>query len=231
MNKIDPMVRTLLLAFPSLFKNRCDVMAELMTNSCYGWNKKGCLVQTVGDFADRPQTPEAMVAEYEKELAEAKAKYDPAKEAACLRELHERVVIEAEKELHDARFRAQHIDVFARDYTACGYEAAHAWLHHTDRYGVSEYWSINKLPKNLDPEWRKAIQDWLHYLMPSANSLFAINTTERYEAVPGYEEVFNWLRAKINELETEADRVAAKEMVALADEIVAELRREEAAGE
>lgn len=226
MSKINQLIRRMMMAYPSLYANRFEAFAELMTNSCYEWNKDGELVASCGEVGQRPKSPEAMIRLAKKELA-ARRKELRSHSSPCLDELHKRFELEAVKEYRDICFRAKHIDLYTEQYTDCGYKAHHKWLHYTDRHGISSYWSINNIPENITPEWRDAIREWLSEMMASMNMLMGVNTPERWVAQDRYKTTFNWVMDKYRSLETEEHRRNIAAQSALAEEIIAEILAEE----
>ncbi len=220
MDKISALVRKMMLRYPSLYANRFEALAEVLTNSCYEW-RGGELTEV---FPMEPATPATMVKEFEQELAEFREKAAREK-CDCLHAFNRRLVIEAERKLLEAKHIADNIEVYATDYTVCGYEQAHAWLHRADRYGVSEYWSINNKPSDITDAWRDAIYEWLMFLMPSANGLMGICQPDGFDAIPRYAETFNWLKAKCSEYEPPRDPEHESRMRELAREIADKVRQ------
>lgn len=231
MNKIDQMVKRLLLAYPTLYTNRFDAMATILTTSTYEW-RNGEIIELEG-YQPEAATPESMVAQFEKRLAERKTEYDPAHNHECLSKLHRKIITDAERELHDARFIAANIDTYSTSYAGCDYPVLHLWLHHTHRYNVSDLWTVNNKPEVIDEEWREAIYQWIHLMMPSVNSLFGMfqERNERpvskmkgkgFAPVPGYEEVFNWAYTTWQAYQGPLNAKVAKAMHESIEKILAE---------
>lgn len=221
MTKIDQLVRRMMLGYPTLYPTRFEAFAEMMTNSCFEW-RKGKLVEV---FPIKGATQTSMVEEFTRDLAEARAKA-AAEKCEVLHAFNRRRVVEAERKLLEVQHVAANIDVYASDYTACDFQQAWAWLHHTDRHGVSEYWSINNKPADITEEWRKAIYDWLMFLMPPANNLMGINRPHGFDAIPRYAATFDWLKAKCEEYAPQYTAEQEARMAEVAAEIVAELMKD-----
>lgn len=224
MKNVNKLIRAMMMAYPDLYPNRFEAFAELMTNSCYEWNRKGELVAGA-NFGHRAKSPEAMIRWAKKELA-AFRKELRGRSSPVLDDLHKRFELEAVKKCRDICFRAKHIDLYTEQYTDCGYQAHHKWLHYTDRYGISEYWSINNIPENVTPEWRDAIREWLSEMMASMNGLMGVNTPERWVAQDRYKKTFDWVMDKYRSLETEEHRRNMAAQTAMAEEIIAEILAE-----
>lgn len=219
MSKIDELIKRMMLRYPTLYPTRFEAFAELMTNSGFEW-VGGELVEV---FKIEDATPASMLEEVAQELAEARNKAASEK-CEALHALNRRFVIEAERRLRDAEHVAVNIDVYASDYTTCDYRQAWAWLHHTDRHGVSEYWNINNVPDDITPEWREAVYQWLMFIMPPANNLMGINRPEGFEAIPRYAATFDWLKAKCDEFAPKYTPEQIARMQEVAAEIMAELK-------
>lgn len=225
MSKIDEMVRYLMLAYPTLHHNRFEAFVELMTNSAYKWDKSGNLEYV---FEPEEVSTELMLKEFKDELADAVEKAGRDKMLLPqLTDLNRRVTAEATRELLLAQHVADNLDIYVTEWTACGYAETWAFLWKCHRHGISQYWSVNNKPDNIDEEWRLAIREWLGHILPSLNNLMGMNTPERFVAVPGYEKTFNWVTDTYKAYETEADRVMSEDMRKIADEIVSEIIREE----
>jgi hypothetical protein len=171
-------------------------------------------------------SPQKMIAKYEEKLTKMKEKAAGEK-CADLFDLHRRYVVEAERDLVEARHIAENIDVYASDYTNCSYREVWAWLHYTERHGISEHWSINNKPDNITEEWRKAIDDWLNFIMPSANDLIGFWTDTEFVAVQGYETTFNWLKATVKAYAPPPNPERDRAMRELTAEIIARLKSQE----
>jgi hypothetical protein len=230
LSKIDLMIRNMILRHHSLYPNRFAAFAELMTNSCYEWNANGELEYI---FQEEPASMEAMLAEFQNALAESKEKHNLTTCPACVVELNTRFITEDERKLHNAQFIAAHIDVYASTWCDTDYRQVWLWLFHTYRYGISKHWAINNKPANINEEWRLAIKDWLSQLMPPANSIMGMfvevdgGPRGNWQALPGYEAVFNWVYETAAAYTTEADRNQQRHMVRIADDIVEGILREE----
>lgn len=226
MTKIDQMIKRLLLGFPTLYENRFEALAEILTNSGFEWRKG----EIVDIFESRDRTAERSLAEYEKELTEARLRQE-AEAGGCLDGLLAKRVAEAELNLLRFRHTLANIDVYTTQYAGVSYPQTWAWLWYTYRHGVSDYWSINNRPDNITPEWTEVIRDWLEQLIPSANSLMGFvphdDMTAPFRAVPGYEKVFNWLRDTYKKYELPEHRERMAEQTKLAEEIVAKILKEE----
>lgn len=218
MNEINTLIRGMMLRYPTLYPNRFEAFAELMTNSCYEWHG-GKLVAV---FPMEEATPVTMLEGFAQELADFRDKAANEK-CECLYAFNRRLVVEAERRLLEAQHVAGNIDVYASDYTCCDYKEAWAWLHNTDRHGVSEYWSINNKPDDITDDWRTAVYEWLMFLMPPANGLMGVNRPNGFEAVPRYAPTFNWLKAKCEEYEPPRNPEHEARMLELAREIASKL--------
>lgn len=229
LNKIDRMIRDMLLRRPTLYANRFDAFAELMTNSCYEWDDNGELVNIMPE--GHPVSTESMVEIYHKKLAESRRENDPDTSADCLVKLHVQFITDDERKLHDAEFVAANIDVYAATWCGVDYKQVWLWLFYHHRHGISKLWQINNKPAVIDEEWRLAIKDWLRQLLPPANSMMGMFVGEglagHWQALPGYETVFNWVRETLEHYTTEADREGEKQQEAIVQDILAGLKARE----
>lgn len=226
MNEIDVQIRWMLLAYPTLYRNRFEAFAELMTNSCYEWSADGRLLNV---FAQEDASPESMVTEYEEALEKARKEEADNKEE-CLNGLRRRHVVEAERDLVEARHVAANVDVYASDYTAVSHRDVWHWLNYKHRHGLSGHWAINNPPANIAEEWRRAIREFLSKVLAPMNSLMGMHSKEAgWEALPHYAEVFDWVMATYKRYESPEDVAHAAWIDKLTAEIVAEIKAEEAA--
>lgn len=188
LNKIDRMVRDMLLRFPTLYANRFDAFAEIMTNSCYEWDGSE-LVYIMPQ--EEPVTTETMLNIFRGKLAESREKNGPARTPDCLVKLHTQFLTDDERHLHDAEFVAANIDTYATTWCGTTYKQTWLWLFSQHRHGINPYWAINRKPEVVDEEWRLAIKDWLRQLMPAANSMMGMfvevdgGPRGHWQALPG----------------------------------------------
>jgi len=227
MNKVDLQVRRMLMAFPTLYRNRFEAMAEILTNSCFEWDAAGCIVEIFPETYKRA-TPEAMVQEMQKRLDKA---VWAAKElnSEALSRLHQVYIADAERDLEYTKFVASHLDLFSSEYCRCDSNVMDLWLYNTDRNGISEYWSVNLKPEVVDEDWRAAIYEWFNRLLPRVNGLFGMigpKPTDKWQPLPPYEEVFTWAYDTWFLYQSEKDRQVRQSMAEIARQVIAELDAE-----
>ncbi len=209
LNKVDQLVRRLLLAHPTSCQNRFDVMAWLLTPPIEvqpyprAWDANGELVVEPVS-ADNPDTPEAMVQHFAKMATYEWKESEEWEPDSAMGKLSNRQFCTAAKDLHDARFRAAHIDLLATTYATVDIAVIRAWAYDVDRRGGRPYWPINYLPANLSKEWHDAIAEWMEEAWMVVGGLFGeYNAADELVAIPRYATTFNWLKAKLAELSPE----------------------------
>lgn len=226
MNKIDTIVKNLLLTHPTLFHNRFEAFVELMTNSCYEWDDSGNLIPV---FGIEELTPEQAIADAREKLEQTKKEFKRRQDPA-LDELHRRYLLEAEKEFLDTEFIANHINLYATQFTCCDVQVIWGFLWHCERRGISKYWSVNNKPDNIDEEWRLAIREWFEEMLAPLNNLMGTCSRDGsvdWHAIPKYATTFNWIKDTYKSYETEEDRAHCADMVRIANEIVSEIIQKE----
>ncbi len=164
MNKVDLLVKRMMIEFPTLYPNRFEALAEVFTNSCFEWNDDGTIAEI---FRLKDLPPETMVVKYEQELAQWKEKAE--KDEDWAKQYNYKYIAEAEVKLMLAKHRAANIDIYASEYTNVHYDTIVLWL-----FGArpSKYWLVNNKPEVVDEEWRLAIRDWFSQMMPVVNGAF-----------------------------------------------------------
>jgi hypothetical protein len=190
MNKVDSLVKRMMLKFPDLYPNRFMAFAEIMTNSCFEWGEDGSIVDL---FPIEPIHPQSMVDHYESKLIENQTKHNPETCVDVLKSLYKRYVAEAEAAVIHAKHVAANIDIYVSEYTDSDWKTVDLWLFNQDRYGISQYWTVNNPPQIIDEEWRAAIHQWFRELLPRVNGLFGIyHDHEGWTPQKRYAQVFIW---------------------------------------
>lgn len=229
LDKVGKLVKAMMLSYPTLYRNRFEAMAEIMSNSCYGWDEGGNIIQTVGEpFSGTPVSMVVhFVEEQSKQLSEAN---EDDKKGGHLRDLHKERVVAAGEELLVAQFKAKNIDVYAGSYCGVTYRDHWRWLWDAHRHGVPIHGCITCPPANISEEWRLAIREWLSEMMPAMNSIMGtcdpVDLSKPWEPIRGYEKIFNWVHATYKAYETEADRIASVQQARIAEEIVNAIQAE-----
>lgn len=193
MNKVDKFIKNHLMAFPSMWKNRFDVLAEILFNSCYSWDENGCIVISYGP--EYNPTKESMLKVFQDKLEKQRTESKKDENKKYLSDLYSMFIASAEQELNDAQFIADNIDVFAKTYAGVNYREVQYWLFKTQHQGIdTKYGVINNKPDVIDEEWRKAIYDWLKEMIPSVNSLFGKLNKNDTAWIPQekYKDIFVW---------------------------------------
>ncbi len=222
MNKIDILVRNKILQYSELFRNRFDVFAEMMTNSCYCWTGQGEL----NYFREEEEvSPEQVLSKYRENLEKCCEKYPLQNVHESLANLHNSFIVEEKQKLHAIKFLIENIDIYAS--TWCGVDHRQKWylLWYIHRYGVDKYCPINNKPNNIDEEWRLAIKDWLYQLVLSANSAMGFfkyidddDLAGNWEALPKYATTYNWIKDIYKEYTTDADRLIERQRATIIKE-------------
>lgn len=193
MNKVDKFIKNHLMAFPSMWQNRFDVMSEIMFNSCYSWDENGCVVNSYGP--EYNPTKESMLKQFQDKLEKQQTESKKDENKEYLNDLHSMWVTSAEQELNEAQFVADNIDVFAKTYAGVSHKEIHYWLLRTQHQGIDQkYGVINNKPDVIDEEWREAIYKWLKEMIPCVNSLFGMLNKNDTAWIPRkeYKDIFIW---------------------------------------
>jgi hypothetical protein len=221
MNKVDDMVMRLLMNFPTLFHNRFEAFSEIMTNSCFCWTSDG----NIGYISRLDViTPEQMLKRFEDGVAEAQAKFDKdTADAPYMVSFSLERLIAAKRELADATFIADHIEVYASTWCGCGYDEINKWFGLAERNSFIKYGVVNNRPANIDEEWRLAIYGWFNHMLPTANSYMGwYDEKEKvWKSVKRHREMFEWLRAKYDEYQSAKERRLAQDFAADVEKVLA----------
>lgn len=226
MNKVDLLVKRMMLAYPTLYPNRFMALAEAFTNSCFYWDANGCIVdQDAFDVV----SPDEMVATRTAELNKQNERINSPTRHECFKSLDERYLAETEAELLMLRHVAKNIDIYASEFTGVDYNTIQNWLFNLERRGISEYWVINNKPDVVDEEWRVAIREWLQQIIPTVNSNYGIydNAKNKWGPIDRYAKTFNWMYDTFYSYETESDRKANEHAAELVAQVLKELKEEE----
>lgn len=206
MNKVDKFIKNHLMAFPSMWVNRFDVMAEIMFNSCYSWDENGCVVINYGPKYN--PTKKSMLKQFQDRLEKQQTESKKDENKKYLSDLYSMWVTTAEQELNNAQFVADNIDVFAKTYAGVSHKEVHYWLLKIQHQGIDQkYGVINNKPDVIDEEWRKAIYDWLKEIIPNVNSLFgkANKNYDGWMPQEEYKDIFIWAYSTCSKYQSEQE--------------------------
>lgn len=224
MNKVDLLVKDLLLEYPTLYHNRFEVLDDIFFNSCYEWDEQGCIAQLFPP-KEKP-TIEKMLSKFEEKVKESKAKLDDIVQRHgkdTIHDLYNQFYITDLHQLHDAQFIAANVDVFAKTYCSVNYPETWAWLFKHAKDGISTYGCIQHPPEVIDEEWREAIYDWTKQLIPSLNGLFGIyNDKTGWSPQEKYKEVFIWVYKTNRRFESPKEEQHRREFQKVISKILAE---------
>jgi len=188
MNEIDEMVKTQLLAWPTLYHNRFDALGNILTSSCYEWVDGGLKLTCGGCEKDGPVTVDTFLEEFRDKLAAALGKFDldvaefPDSGAS---NLHRMWIAEADAALVRAEFMAANIDIVASTYwygLGCHYGTfIRGWMTGEYRGGGTDYWPMNVRPDDVKKCWQAAIGGWLRQLVPIMHEDWGFYDDEKNE--------------------------------------------------
>lgn len=163
MNKVDILVRELLLTYPMLYQSRIDALLAIFDNSGYSWNDEGCLVRnyklsrdpSTMDYSD---LDEAAV-DIEKDLAD---------DCEYIRPLTLRRKFEMEQERMVREHRAANIDLVASEKPS-GARFTYEKLNHLYFTGLMEA-PFGK----IDKDFLEAAEELMEVLQYSFNLIFGL---------------------------------------------------------
>ena len=169
MNTVDTAVKNLLLAWPTLYRNRFEAITMIFTSSCYEWVDGDLKLTCGGCVPETPPTIEIFLQHFRDELTEAtenkkNESYMP------LMDLHNTRILEAQADLNRAQLMADNIDlVCSRFWYGLGCHEStfiRGWLTSAVRNGGIDYWPIFNRPDNVKREWQEAVRNWLRQSLP-----------------------------------------------------------------
>ncbi len=221
LNKVDLAVKRILLAYPSMYRNRFDVMAEIMFNSGYRWDENGCIIESVPICTKGEPTVDSMQKEMVERLIK-QCKHAQEHSSDCLKDLNDSLITEAKFNLAAAEFIGNNIDVYAKTYCGVDYSVKWLWLLKTDHQGINQdYGCINHKPDVVDEEWRVAIYHWLRELLPMVNSLFGMCEEKGWTPKEKHKDIFNWAYSKFMLYQSEQERSHMQGLQKMYSEILA----------
>jgi hypothetical protein len=195
MNKVDSLVRDTMLRYMLPGSNRFTAFSQMMTHGCFGWNANGEL-EWIAD--DLPVTAEQVLAEYRIRVDIIQQKQRAGNNSRHIANLYAIRFVEARQDARAVEMIVANLDVFASTWCGVKAEQIEHWLWHTHRFGIHPYWPVNNKPEVIDEKWRLAILEWLNKLIPIVNSVMGVwcgdEKPPRWEALPGYAEVFDWVK-------------------------------------
>lgn len=231
LNKIDKLVKKMLLGYPTLFKHRFDVMSHILTCNGNGFEWVNGELQ----YKDCCKTKQRNgLAELKKEVEKRQGESDEFKSI-----VRQQFLVDAQSQVAYHQFVLDNIDVYASTY--CGSDYSDHWLFlykeaHDNGMG---WWPINPNPESslmatlkiedVSPEWREAIRGWIRQLLPSMNGLIGVWDEKKHKFLgrKGFEKFVSFMygldefyrsHPKDMELEKKRDDFASK----IIDEILAE---------
>lgn len=238
LNKIDKLVKKMLLGYPTLFKHRFDVMSHILTCNGNGFEWVNGELQ----YKDCCKTKQRNgLAELMKEVEKHQGELNGLKGdvRGYMSPLYAKFLVDAQSKVAYHQFVVDNIDVYASTY--CGSDYNDHWLFlykeaHDDGMG---WWPINPSPESslmtslkiedISPEWREAIKGWISEILPSMNGLIAVwdEKKRKFIGQKGYEKFVSFMyglyefyhsHPKDMELEKKRDAVASE----IIDKILAE---------
>lgn len=224
MNKVDLVVKENLMRFPTLFKNRFDVLAHMLCccGTGYEWDKNGCLAYCLNDPDKEPANTETMLVDFENKVKETKEKLktDP----DCLDLFNRAYLAEDEFDLIRAKHVAKNIDIYACTFAGVGNDVGY-WLQrqHYMRFGFNlDSVPINNKPENIDEDWRKAIYLFMKEIIPQTHSCFGYfdNKEKKWGPKKGYEDIFNWVYNTYHLYQSEKESSLAAEFSKIIKDIL-----------
>jgi hypothetical protein len=216
LNKVDLEIKRCLLAYPTLYRNRFDVMDHILTTNGngYHWNNKGELVK-LNQCDKEDETFDKLrqkgLNHLEEQVEKAK------KQIQDNSPINLSFWISKRAELEYAKFVADHIDIYATTYCGVEYRDTWRWLYRSHHRGDWNYWAITNKKFNsceeVDPDWQEAIREWLRMkIIPAANGIMGIISEETHRFLPqkGYEKFFNFLYQQMEWWTTDKQRESDK---------------------
>lgn len=183
MNKVDLLIKRMLMSWPSIYKNRFQAMIEILCSGHFNW-VNGCIEPDKFYFSqtssEQKLTP---VSFYEQSLKKVRERVKEYKNVKALKSLNDSMIIEAKFDLIKARFLEKNIDIFASEF--CGIESneINYWLLKLNRdWLYAPYACICNIPNKIDSDWEHAIRGFLIEIMPHVNELFTYS--EKGENIP-----------------------------------------------
>lgn len=195
MNKVDLLVKRMLLEWPSIYQNRFQAMVEILCSGHFNW-VNGCIEPDKFYFSHTPGEQKLTpVSFYEQSLKKAKKDVKQYEHIKYLKSLNDSRIVEAKFDLMKARFLEKNIDIFASEF--CGIESSEVnyWLLKLDKDWFYEpHACICKIPPEIDSDWDDAIRRFLLEVMPQVNGLFAIQTERENVPVPEHKKIYNFFK-------------------------------------
>lgn len=169
MNKVDEMVKTLLLEYPTLYQSRTDVLYSIFfcNGAGYEWNEQGCIYNRFGTPA-----PEGMkyddLDRREAELAEDLAKND----VPYMKGFYQMQKAEIETERATRMIREEYIDVYASE-KGCDARISYGQLK---SFYASQWGILATAPYgSIDKDWLAALDEILDVVRLSFNVHFGMH--------------------------------------------------------
>jgi hypothetical protein len=167
LTKVDKLVRTMMLTYPTLYPDRATALFNIFTDSGtnYCWDEQGCIVQTYPS----EKTWEGPIDI--SDLAKRDADWDRDDDFART------VRLENELERHQRLFRAEHIDLLCRYGRGGTYGYRHLNTYHLDN--ITAEWGcalIYRAPfGKIDDEWVRAMEEFIGDMMVAFNHVYNLH--------------------------------------------------------
>lgn len=170
MNKVDRVVKNLLLEYPTLYKTRTDVLYNIFfcNGAGYEWDDQGCIYNRFGT-----PSPEAMKFD-DLDSREAELAEDIAKNADVpyMKGFYLMQKAEIETERATRKIRETYIDVYASEKGSDA-RISYGMLDH---FYVSEWGILATAPYgNIDKDWLAALDEILDVVRLSFNKHFSLH--------------------------------------------------------
>lgn len=166
MNKVDQLVKTLLFAYPTLYRDRTEALMTIFMSGNYEWDKNGCLQPTyaldgeVMNFSDLDEDDAELADEISKNT------FDILSGLLDMR----RIQLVADRQMRE--LISQNIDTYASEQIS-GSTISYERLSSTWISGMT---AIASAPfGKIDSEWAEAMEEFLSTMAVSFNRIFSLH--------------------------------------------------------